>query len=659
MIADNNEKENTSIEFTNDNWIVIGGSSFVFSGQYSKSTNGTYILAWDDAMVNVDENTGKEEFMNGEYLLLENQKLILHGIMRRPNDGKVADNGTFIFNDWIGFSGGVNGKGLESNFYAYNKKGEIIINHYYSANLVNNGLSNNGRFAICQTAHSDTSDADSITCFDLTEGKLLWKKIPETRRADAFEFEENNIYLVYDNIGKFKYSFSGKFLDDEKWYKARVEHGSAFDLIEIADKKLSGVGKLSDPNQLKEILNLYLQAITRGFSPYYLARTHRKAGEIYEQLGEIDKAIYQYEQALKLDPHVGIKKKLQILKPEKPGIGVKEKPLPYKINHIHANNSIHLEDTRKGVEAGHAPRGTYFQIDHYDDACWYIKNHYISGLDKGTSTISITKNSGELLKIVELNHLVFKIKRAAKSNYFAAISYDLQVYLYSPNFDLVATRKISKNADNRYEIKQVDVSPNGNFVIIAKNDKATIYDRDLIKSNMKEMSSPAKNRTNSVSISLSLNDEGSIEVSYDSETADNISTVQVFDENDVYIGTYSGKVKKLTENGSYKSMYTCNSPIRGIKKNNPYLFIICDKFIDVLKEDKKINRIERFEGFGRLIWGDIAWLEILGRIVRLYSLPGIFISELEFLDTIPDSYLYGNNLKVFTSNKYYIFNFSV
>ena len=74
-------------------------------------------------------------------------------------------------------------------------------------------------------------------------------------------------------------------------------------------------------------------------------------------------------------------------------------------------------------------------------------------------------------------------------------------------------------------------------------------------------------------------------------------------------------------------------------------------------EDKKINRIERLKGFGRLIWGDFAWLEILGRIVRLYSLPGISIAELEFRDTIPDIYLYGNHLNVFTSNKFYIFDF--
>jgi outer membrane protein assembly factor BamB len=195
--TDNKSKEILSVDIHERGWIVIGGTSFVFSGQCSQSENGIYILAWKDAWIEEDESTGIKKFMNGEFLLLENQKLILKGALRRPNNGEVANNGTFIFNDWLGFSGGENGKGLEGDFLAFNKKGKGIINHHYSANLKNNRLSNDGRYAICQTYHSKTSDANTVTCFDLVTGKLLWQKIPETRSADAFKInsEENIIYF--------------------------------------------------------------------------------------------------------------------------------------------------------------------------------------------------------------------------------------------------------------------------------------------------------------------------------------------------------------------------------------------------------------------------------------------------------------------------------
>ena len=227
----NQDKEVLSIDIHEHNWIVIGGISFSFSGQCSKSENNTYILAWNDAHLREDEDTGKEEFINGEFLLLENQKLILKGTLRRPNDGQVANNGTFIFNDWIGFSRNKDGEGLEGNFLAFNKMGKEIVNHHYSANLGKNSLSSDGKYAICQTYYSNTTDSNTVTCFDLVKGKLLWQKIPETKNADAFEIdsEKSIIYFLYDGVGKFRYTLAGEFIDKDKWYQARLKHGTGYE----------------------------------------------------------------------------------------------------------------------------------------------------------------------------------------------------------------------------------------------------------------------------------------------------------------------------------------------------------------------------------------------------------------------------------------------
>ena len=339
MVVDNEGNEKLSIEF-GDYWIYISSPSFHFSGNYSKSKNGKYILAWkdnvfvpdgDEEISESDDETNQDdeqldegdeelyaryldrEFKEG-FMLLEDRKLILKVFLPRPNNGKVANNGIFIINSSIDMSNELKGK-----FVAYNKKGKELVSHNFTANIESNSLSNDGRYAICQTYHSNTTDSNTVTCFDLVTGKLLWQKIPETKNADAFEFdsEENIIVFVYDKVGKFRYSLTGEFLDKEQWYQARIKHGSGYELIEIANQKLANIGNSINPIATDEVLNLYLRAVKKIDSDYFLAKAHRKIGEIYELIDKVDEAIIHYEQALKINPKIGVIKKLQKLKPER------------------------------------------------------------------------------------------------------------------------------------------------------------------------------------------------------------------------------------------------------------------------------------------------------------------------------------------------------
>lgn len=338
MVANDENHENLSVEFVGDQ-ILVSNSSFHFSGACCKSENGKYILAWKENLQvfgndegdseSVDETnyddellTEKEEELYARYLekefkegflLLEDQKLILKALLPRPAYGKVANNGSFIFNSGIDRSNELKGR-----FIAYNKKGEELVNYKFSTNLGINSLSNNGKYAICQTLFSNTEDSHVVACFDLANKKLLWKKVPETKIADAIKFdsEEENIIFIYNNTGYFRYSLTGELLDKTQWYKARIKHSSGFELIEIADQKLATMGNTINPLIIDEVLDLYLMATERIDSNYFLAKAHRKIGEIYELIGKIDKTIFHFEQAQKHDPKIGIKKKLQKMKLE-------------------------------------------------------------------------------------------------------------------------------------------------------------------------------------------------------------------------------------------------------------------------------------------------------------------------------------------------------
>jgi tetratricopeptide (TPR) repeat protein len=260
---------------------------------------------------NDDVETDWTTWQKGQVVLLRGEAVIYTGEAEQPSIGRVANNGIFIIAD------AMTGEGSKSTLWAYASSGQKITQHPFSANMKTIGLSDEGRYAICQLFHSETADANTIALVDLESGKLLWQKIPETWVADSFEFDTDNgaIYLVYGEGIKFKYSLGGEFLDKERWYQHRVQNGSGFDLIKIAEGLLNEAGKPIPENAIRDALKLYLLATDRLKShPYFRAQAYRKIGEIYEGLGDTKNAINNYELALKYNPGVGIKKKLLALK---------------------------------------------------------------------------------------------------------------------------------------------------------------------------------------------------------------------------------------------------------------------------------------------------------------------------------------------------------
>src|SRR2546423_1242340 len=87
-----------------------------FYGLCSRSPTGRYTIAWSDA----DHSrgiAGSREAGSGRYILLDDQTVVVEDTMQRPNDGKVADSGVFILDDW-GF-----GEGLKGTLRAFDREG--------------------------------------------------------------------------------------------------------------------------------------------------------------------------------------------------------------------------------------------------------------------------------------------------------------------------------------------------------------------------------------------------------------------------------------------------------------------------------------------------------------------------------------------------------
>lgn len=97
----------------------------------------------------------KPPFLPAPDVDVEGNSVRVDARMARPNNGAVADNGTFCLEDWHF------GSTLSGTFHVFNAQGAPIITKELSANILDSGISQSGRLAFCTTANSPTDDVTS------------------------------------------------------------------------------------------------------------------------------------------------------------------------------------------------------------------------------------------------------------------------------------------------------------------------------------------------------------------------------------------------------------------------------------------------------------------------------------------------------------------
>ena len=126
-------------------------------GSYRSSPDGRLVLVCGTV---VDHQGARSR--SGGYAVLDGKHLVVTGHAERPQEGRIADNGIFVFNDWL------HNDALCGRFKAFGADGAPLIDQYFDANLLGNGLSGDGRYAICQTASAPGSpDSTIVAAFDL------------------------------------------------------------------------------------------------------------------------------------------------------------------------------------------------------------------------------------------------------------------------------------------------------------------------------------------------------------------------------------------------------------------------------------------------------------------------------------------------------------
>jgi len=227
--------------------------------------------------------------------------------MERPNHGKVADNGLFILNDWRFFS-----NHLRGTFYAFNPVGEPIIRQPFKANLFNNGISHDGRFAVCQTCNSgDERDSSVLAVFDLKNGREFARWRPESGWANAYRFTQDGVHVVleYPQKASLAYTLAGEFVDREKWLDNSIARGEAY----IIERTLREAGKNPAPEFVDRLLAGLQVALssTRDDDPRGKAYVLRLKGECLDARQDPVNALLHFDAALALNPKVGSRKRAE------------------------------------------------------------------------------------------------------------------------------------------------------------------------------------------------------------------------------------------------------------------------------------------------------------------------------------------------------------
>lgn len=287
--------------------VEVEGSDFIsFNG--SKSPNGKFLVACMNA---ISGRGGARRSGHGRFILAEDGRLLLEeNVLERPNDSAVANNGNFIINDWL-FS-----DDLAGTFYAFNKDGQQLIRHSFKANLYDNAISDDGVFAICSCANSKHEDGASFAFFDLSQAQCLWQKsLPTGPFAKSYHINTQNqiVTLIYAEETHYRYDFTGKLLDQERWDVERVRRGQTHALIKEYKQQAAteSSAQASAAQWVDYFQNILKQ--TSGASTLDRARLMRFIAENYEIREQFAVALAWLERAQDENSKVGVKTKIKQL----------------------------------------------------------------------------------------------------------------------------------------------------------------------------------------------------------------------------------------------------------------------------------------------------------------------------------------------------------
>ena len=412
------------IEEFGHNLVSIDALDFI--GHQAVSPNKRYRLIWADRTPDGSRGGNRSEG-HGSWSLLLDDRIVTGGNLERPQEGCVADNGTVILHDWM------LGEGLKGRFVAFAPDGTQLITQQFAANLMSNSLSPDGKFAICQTANAPGSaDSCRYMLFDLTTGREMARWAVETGWAERYEWdcEQRRVYLCVKDGERVGYDFTGRMVEREAWQLRRIGAGD----LNVIQAVMVATSANDHPLRSEIIAGLGIAA--RDGEIWQQARAYRLLGELHEQACEIAQAVKAYDDALAIDPKVGVARRVEQLRKTlgttvaKPG-AKRLSRFEQQAGRLGIQHEVVLLEKGDGKDWRHEANGPWTTVeigalDHYRSIGWEgaaSEGGLILTLIKAASFEALdVRNSDTFVEALYAQNVAFDQDRFAPERLIATVS---------------------------------------------------------------------------------------------------------------------------------------------------------------------------------------------------------------------------------------------
>jgi len=179
------------------------------------------------------------------------------------------------------------------------------VERSFTANLLNTGIADDGGMAVCQTCNAPGPDGSLLAIFDLVSGREIADWVPESGWAESYTFPAaGRIRLRYRDGQAYDYAIDGQFLDRDRWIDAQARS----DNVHVLRNLLRGPA-LPPMTSGKIIASVSSILVEPEFAPAERPLALKVRGLCQEALGNLASALSDYEEAIALDPKIGLKRK--------------------------------------------------------------------------------------------------------------------------------------------------------------------------------------------------------------------------------------------------------------------------------------------------------------------------------------------------------------
>jgi len=271
----------------------------------ARSPDGHYLVGANDGYI---DERGRRR--NGACALkdMRTGNICFKTTITRGNNPHVCNDGLVIVEDW-------KNENLSGALIAFKRDGERLWAKHFKANIYTSGLSADGCRAFVSTANSDYEAHSGKTFFlNMANGDVIWIR---DGWGDV-RFEANSLVVELDQTDGTKRCFPfdetgllpseyDDALNAIQQERERGQYWAVLPKVQVAMKNAP-----PDIKTAKELI-AELDGKDASIPEPSRARLLRLRGEVAEAEGDVAQALKLWQQALQLDPKVGIRRRYEIL----------------------------------------------------------------------------------------------------------------------------------------------------------------------------------------------------------------------------------------------------------------------------------------------------------------------------------------------------------